>query len=68
MIGAPIRNEKRAASACFSPATTPATIVTPERENPGIKAKHWATPTASAPFQLSWLSVPTDSSPIRSPK
>ena len=53
MIGAPIRNEKRAASACLSPATTPATIVAPEREMPGISAKHWAKPTASAPFQLS---------------
>ena len=40
MIGAPIRNEKRAASACLSPATTPATIVEPEREIPGIRAKH----------------------------
>ena len=47
---------------------TPATIVAPEREMPGIKAKHWAKPTASAPFQFSWPSEPVDSSPIRSPK
>ena len=53
MIGAPMRNEKRADSSCLSPATTPATIVEPEREIPGIKARIWAQPTASAPFQLS---------------
>src|ERR1700722_13694585 len=35
MIGAPIRNEKRAASACLSPATTPATIVAPHRATHG---------------------------------
>ena len=32
----------------------------PEREMPGISAKHCATPTASAPFQLSWSSLPIE--------
>ena len=68
MIGVPIRNEKRADSACLRPDTTPATMVEPEREMPGMRARHWAKPTASAPFQLSWSSFPTVSPAIRSPK
>ena len=39
MIGVAIRNEKRAESSCFNPATVPATMVRPEREKPGISAK-----------------------------
>ena len=53
MIGVAIRKENRADSSCLRPEITPATMVKPEREKPGISAKHWAKPTASAPFQLS---------------
>ncbi len=59
MIGVAIRNEKRAESSCLSPATTPAAIVRPEREKPGISARHCATPIASAPFQFNWSRTPT---------
>ena len=48
VIGAEIMNENRAASARPSPTNLPPVIVEPEREIPGINAKHCATPTQSA--------------------
>ncbi len=48
MIGVAIRNEKRAASSWRSPIQSPATIVDPDREMPGISAADWLTPTMIA--------------------
>ncbi len=47
MIGAPRRKEKRAASARVSPRKSPAVIVAPERETPGISARACASPMIS---------------------
>ena len=47
-IGTSRRNERRAASSRLSFRKRPAVIVTPEREVPGIRARHWASPTPNA--------------------
>ena len=38
------RNEKRAAAVRSSPTNSPAVIVAPERDTPGISASAWAKP------------------------
>ncbi len=55
MIGDPSKKEKRAASARASPRKSPAVIVAPDRETPGMSAPAWANPitTASETLRLS---------------
>ena len=48
------RNEKRAAAARSSPRKSPAVIVAPERDTPGISAAAWAMPTQKPSFVWIW--------------
>ncbi len=56
MIGIANRNEKRAASSGRNDRPSPATIVMPDRDTPGIRATAWANPTETA------STVPTSAS------
>ena len=52
MIGVAIKKENRAAASWPRPATSPITIVAPDREMPGMSAKHWAMPMPSGAFPV----------------
>jgi hypothetical protein len=52
MIGVASRKAKRAASSLLSPASSPALMVAPEREKPGISPIACAVPTNPASRQL----------------
>ena len=46
----------RADDSRLIPLKSPAVIVIPERETPGITARAWAAPTASGSSRLTWAS------------
>ena len=52
MVGMAKKKENSVAVLRCKPANIPAIIVAPEREVPGIMAKHWAKPTIRACFQV----------------
>ena len=52
MIGTARKNENSVAVSRASPKTMPPMIVAPERDVPGISAKHCAIPTMSASFHV----------------
>jgi len=53
MIGVAIRKREPRRRLMAEAGDDAGAMVKPEREKPGIRAKHCATPTANAPFQLS---------------
>ena len=48
MVGIARKNENSAAERLSVPSSSAPTIVAPDRDTPGIIAKHWQTPIASA--------------------
>ena len=52
MVGMESRKEKRAEASRLNPIISPAVMVMPEREVPGISASAWATPMNSTSFQV----------------
>ncbi|MNJ82301.1 hypothetical protein D3C77_816120 [compost metagenome] len=57
IVGMARKNENSVAVLRWMPAIMPPMMVAPEREVPGIIAKHCATPTPSACFQVICSSV-----------
>ena len=49
ITGTAISMENRAASLRVMPSARAAVMVTPERDAPGISARHWASPIMTAP-------------------
>ncbi|MNP65872.1 hypothetical protein D3C76_1615030 [compost metagenome] len=52
MVGIARKNENSVAVLRDRPNSKPPMIVEPEREVPGIIARHWARPTFKASFQV----------------
>ena len=71
MVGMESRKEKRAAVVRFMPSASPAVMVMPERDVPGISAMACASPMRMASFQPIVARAPRpkrSASPSRMPK